>query len=292
LLWKRCRLLNVACRAPRVALMPSAEHESPIALAKLDPGLVAWLLSNVFDIKVPDYHHARAQPSDVRVLVPRTYHADGMLLFCDAADHPLLAVVLEVQRKRVIEKRRTWKLYVAQLELELDVSTALVVYCPTVGLANYYRGLLEFDGISLRLQPLIFTPQDVPLVVDVDVARANPALAVLAAICHGDHQGVDAAFPALAEALQSLGTKSAFLYYDIVLAGLPMAPRTRWEAFVTTTVGSEYYSERLRTLSPRTNRSARRKARQKARQKERQKERQKARRKVWCWVRRGRCLRC
>src|SRR5882757_1048715 len=29
--------------------MPSGEHESPIALAKLDPGVVAWLLSNVFD---------------------------------------------------------------------------------------------------------------------------------------------------------------------------------------------------------------------------------------------------
>ena len=25
--------------------MPSAEHETPIALAKLDPGLVAWLLA-------------------------------------------------------------------------------------------------------------------------------------------------------------------------------------------------------------------------------------------------------
>jgi hypothetical protein len=34
----------------------------------------------------------------VRVLVPRTYHADGMLLYCDAADEPVLAVMLEVQR--------------------------------------------------------------------------------------------------------------------------------------------------------------------------------------------------
>jgi hypothetical protein len=39
--------------------MPSAEHESPIALAKLDPGVLTWLLANVFGVKVPDYHHAR-----------------------------------------------------------------------------------------------------------------------------------------------------------------------------------------------------------------------------------------
>src|SRR5258705_12063893 len=66
--------------------MPSGEHESPIAVAKLDPDLVTWLLAHLFEVKVPDYHHARAHPTDVRVLVPRTYHADGMLLFCDAAD--------------------------------------------------------------------------------------------------------------------------------------------------------------------------------------------------------------
>ena len=73
--------------------MPSAEHESPIALAKLDPGLVAWLLTNVFDVKIPGYHHARTRATDVRVLVPRTYHADGMLLLCDSSDRALLAVV-------------------------------------------------------------------------------------------------------------------------------------------------------------------------------------------------------
>jgi hypothetical protein len=81
--------------------MPSGEHETPIALAKLDPDVVAWLLTNVFDIKVPDYHHARAQATDVRVLVPRTYHADGMLLFCDRRDQPLLAVVLECSERRI-----------------------------------------------------------------------------------------------------------------------------------------------------------------------------------------------
>lgn len=30
--------------------MPSAEHESPVALAKLDPDLITRLLANVFDV--------------------------------------------------------------------------------------------------------------------------------------------------------------------------------------------------------------------------------------------------
>lgn len=231
--------------------MPSAEHESPVALAKLDPGLVAWLLTNVFQVKVPDYHHARAQPTDVRVLVPRTYHADGMLLFCDPADRPVLAVVLEVQRGWDAGKRWTWKLYVAQLEAELTVSTALVVYCPDLAIARRYRGMFEFEGLSLQLRPFVFTPSDVPLVTDVQLARANPALAVFAAICHGGDSDVDAVFPALAEALRALGPRNAILYYDIVLAGLPAAPRARWEAYMSTTVGSEYRSELLREVDAR-----------------------------------------
>jgi hypothetical protein len=214
----------------------------------LDPDVVAWLLTNVFDVKVPDYDHARSQATDVRVLVPRTYHADGMLLFCDRLDRPLLAVVLEVQRSPDRGKRRTWKLYVAQLEAELDVNAALVVFCPDSGLAEWYRSLLEPDGISLLLRPLIFTPDDVPLVMDVELARANPALAVLSAICHGGRAEVDGMFPALAEALRSLGPRRAILYYDVVLAGLPTPARVRWEAFMTTTV-DEYRSELLRELA-------------------------------------------
>jgi hypothetical protein len=231
--------------------MPSGEHESPIALAKLDPGLVTWLLAHLFDLKVPDYHHARAHPTDVRVLVPHTYHADSMLLFCDVADKPVLAVVLEVQRGWDPIKRWTWKLYVAQLELELKVNAAMVVYCPNPVIARRYRDMFEFEGISLLLRPLLFTPHDVPLVVDVELARANPALAVLSALCHGGDSDIDVIFPALAEALRALGPKKATLYYDIVLVGLPQAPRTRWEAYMTTTVGSIYRSELLREVDAR-----------------------------------------
>jgi len=229
--------------------MPSGEHESPIALAKLDPDLVAWLLAHLFNVKIPQYHHARTQPTDVRVMVPRTYHADGMVVFCDPADRPLLAVVLEVQRGWDRAKLRTWKLYVAQLEAELDVDAALLVFCSDATRARRYRYLVNSDESGLTLRPFIFTPDDVPVVMDEDLARAHPALAVLSAICHGGHAEVDAMFPALVAALRSLGPSKAILYYDIVLAGLPQAARVRWEAFMTTTVGHEYRSQMLRELA-------------------------------------------
>ena len=182
-------------------------------------------------------------------MVPRTYHADGMVLFCDSADRPLMGAVLEVQRRWDVTKLRTWKLYVAQLEAELDVVTALVVFCPDPAIARRYRKLFEDDESSLTLLPLIFTPDDLPLVHDVDLARANPSLAVFSAICHAEHAEVEAAFPALMEALRAADPKQALLYYDVVLAGLPPATRTRWEAFMTTAAGYEFQSELLRNLS-------------------------------------------
>jgi hypothetical protein len=230
--------------------MPSGEHEAPVVLTKLSPDILVWLLANVFGVKVPDYHHSRSHSTDVQVLVARTYHADAMRVFCDADDRPLLAVVFEVQRGGDRAKLRRWKLYVAQLEVEMDVGTWLLVLCPRPKVAAWYRRQLDDDQSSLTLQPYIFTPDEVPLILDGRLARTNPALAVLSAICHGAHPEVDALFPALVAALRSLGPAGAIPYHDVVLAGLPSAARTRWEEFMSTTaVGREYLSEHLRALA-------------------------------------------
>lgn len=55
-------------------------------------------------------------------------------------------------------------------------------------------------------------------------------------------------FPALAEALRTVDPKTAISFHDIVLAGLPMPARQRWEAHVTTSIGHTYRSELFRRL--------------------------------------------
>lgn len=230
--------------------MPSGEHESPIELAKLDPGLLVWLMSNLFDIDVPKYHHVRPHATDVRVVVPRTYHTDSLLLFCDEADTPVLAVVWEPQRDDQPDKVRTWKLYVAQFEKQLNVQCLLLVYCPSPAHARTYGKLIESDQpTSLPLRPYFVTPDDVPLLTDVETARAHPAVAVFSALCHSKDPKIDEMFPALTEALRILGPKRAIEYHDIVLAGLPMPARARWEAHMTTAVGHQYRSELFRQLA-------------------------------------------
>ncbi|OHV47317.1 hypothetical protein BCD48_19595 [Pseudofrankia sp. BMG5.36] len=233
--------------------MPSGEHESPLELAEQNPEVLVWLLDKLFDVKVSDFHHARPQPTEVRKLVPSTYRADGMTLLCDATDRSLLSVVLEVQRAWDPGKRWTWKTYVAHLEAELEVNAALLVYCPGAAVARRYRAMFESEGVSLHLRPLVFTPGDVPLVVDVERAQAEPALALFSVLCHGGDADIEAAFPALLEALRALGPKKKPLYHEIVLAGLPEALWKRWETYMTSTVGRRYRSELLNETDARAH---------------------------------------
>ncbi|MGE5828319.1 MAG: hypothetical protein ACM30G_08125 [Micromonosporaceae bacterium] len=79
----------------------------------------------------------------MRVLVRRTYHADGMLLYCDAVDRPVLAAVLEGRRGWDPSKRWTWKLYVAQLEAELTVNAARETFMSTTIGSEYRSELLR-----------------------------------------------------------------------------------------------------------------------------------------------------
>jgi hypothetical protein len=229
--------------------MPSGEHESPLELARQDPGLIAWLLTDRFGVTVPAYDHARPHTTEVRELIPHTYHADGVVAFHDQSGRPVIGAVVEVQRARDEGKLRTWKLYAAALEVDLRAPAWVVVFCPEAVGAWYERRLTDQVG-SLPLRPFLVTPSRVPLITDPGSAAANPAVAVLAAILHGRDPAIDQAFPALAQTILALGPERALLYYDVVLAGLPLPARQRWETYMTTIpTGYTFRSDLFRTAA-------------------------------------------
>ncbi|ONH24928.1 hypothetical protein BL253_28985 [Pseudofrankia asymbiotica] len=231
--------------------MPSGEHEASIELAMLAPNVVLDLLSEIFRVKAPSFHEVTEPSTDMRMLAPRTYHADGALLFKDADGLPVLGVVLEVQRGWDSRKQWTWMLYVAHMAVRLRVRTLLLVYCPDPTVARRYQRLYEPRDRYSPQEPLIFSPPDVPRILDVDQARANPAHAVFSAICHSHDANIDDHFPALAEVLRTADHEAAASYDDILMAGLPQAVRIRWEAYMKSAVGHRYYSDFYRQLDAR-----------------------------------------
>jgi hypothetical protein len=228
--------------------MPTGVHESPLALAVQAPDLLVELLTGLFGVAVPPYEHAQSESAKVQDIAPRTYYADGMTIFRGAANRALLAVVLEVQRRWDPDKVWTWPIYVAHPQAAHKVEVALLVYCPDRAVARRYRDAFAAKKLSMRLHPYVFTPDDIPLVTDVDQAREKPVWTILSAICHGDEPRIDLVFPALGEAVRKLGLTNARTYDDIVLAGLPKAARARWEAFMSTAI-PEYQSELFRELT-------------------------------------------
>ena len=71
--------------------------------------------------------------------------------------------------------------------------------------------------------PIVVSPTGVPVLVDEDVARANPELAVLSAMAHGSDENVDrAARVALCAhaAIVGLDGDRSRLYCDLVIHSL------------------------------------------------------------------------
>ncbi len=226
--------------------MPSAEHELPIALARADPDLIATMLRDIFGVEVPAHASSRSHAADVQIAVPSTYHADAMLVFDDAENQPVLAVVLEVQRRWDLGKRHTWRLYLAHLEAELKVPAALVVYCPRPNVGERYRRLLTKDGMSLMLRPFIVTPDDLPLITDPEAAARTPSMAVMTALAHAHDAEIEVAFPALAAAVNAVGPDKMNSYYDMVLAALPRPLMADWRDFMSSIDEAPYFSEEMR----------------------------------------------
>ncbi|MFT4299261.1 MAG: hypothetical protein QM597_06480 [Aeromicrobium sp.] len=219
--------------------MPSTEHEAAIELVRLAPHLVTGLLADLFDVDVSACVSATAFAESSRVLEARTLHADAAFVYSDGDGAAVLSVIFEVQRSWDADKRLTWRLYLAHLEHEVRAPAALVVYCPDPRLGARYRAMLADDGISSLLRPLIVTSDDLPLIVDPDIAAREPERVILSALAHHRQADLKPAFPAFDAALAALtatlGIDRAIAYHDVIKVVMQHATYEAWRNHMTTT---------------------------------------------------------
>jgi len=241
---------RTASLASIIAAIPSSDHETPIELVRLDPSLPDWVQTELLGDEAPAYHHARLHDPNVRT---RTYQSDAMVLFCGRDDRPTRGTVYENQRGKDPNKLGTWKFYIGQMESEFPIKASLVVFVPDTAVANWYRDLIDRDLRSgARLRPFFFTPEDVPLVVDEELAVARPARVLLSAMCHLQDTHVDEMFPALLAALNALEPGMKIFYDDETVGSLPTDARARWKAFLmTTALGRRYHNEEYNEIDAR-----------------------------------------
>jgi hypothetical protein len=158
--------------------MPSQMHEVLIEMVRERPAMVADLLAGPLGVQVPPFEKALLSSSDLTEIAPTEYRADGVVTLQDA-DGPALAVVLEVQLRVDPRKRETWPVYFATVHARLRCAVSLLVLCPDRLTANWCAEPIRIGDPGMVLTPVVLGPHKVPVVADIEQARAVPELAVL-----------------------------------------------------------------------------------------------------------------
>lgn len=205
--------------------MPSQLHEALVLLFRNRATLAVELLQGVFRLAVPHFDDARVEASDLADVPPAAYLADLVIVLRDAGG-PVFGIVVEVQLSPDERKRFTWPVYAANLRARLECPTCVLVVCAEDSVARWANQPVEVGGGN-HFAPIVLGPSSVPVITQIEVARADPELAVLAALAHARGDGASAcavADVALA-ASSELDDARATFYFDLVANVLSAATR-------------------------------------------------------------------
>ena len=205
--------------------MPSQLHEALLLLLRNRPALAPELLRDTLRCELPAYTDVEVSSADLTELQPAEYRADLVLLLMRG--EPVLGIVVEVQLSRDDRKQFVWPVYVASLRARIECPVCLLVVAGDAAVARWAAKPIEMGG-NHRLVPWVLGLQGVPEITDLEQARADPELAVLSAIAHGDDadtaKSVQIAFAAEL-ASRGLDTDRAALYFDLIMTSLSEAAR-------------------------------------------------------------------
>lgn len=155
------------------------EHELPLTLIDNRPDLVVRL-ARARGLDVPEGVTAEMVSSDLTRITPVTERrADRAVLLRGPHGETEGVVVVEVQRSAEAEARMRWPGKVATAYEKHGCDTYLVVICPDPTVATWAARPVvigEPEGPGMVLRMVVVPPEGIPVVTDVDQARAEPEL--------------------------------------------------------------------------------------------------------------------
>jgi hypothetical protein len=206
--------------------MPSATHQTLVSLLLERPELLTSACAPGAGRPMPGSARIRAASVAFTDLTPPSYHADLVLRVEDERGRLLHLFIGEVQLRRDRRKHISWPIYVtaARAEVGLDCPVTLVVVALTPAVAHWCAQPIPLDTQGGSIVPLVLGPEVIPQIVDVEKARAHPALAVLSAMAHAHSDEAPEIAAAALVACRTLDSRHAAAYADMVKARLdPMA---------------------------------------------------------------------
>jgi hypothetical protein len=210
--------------------MPSRLHEILLQLFRNRPELAPELLREALHIALPQYSEARIESAELTDVQPAEYRADLVVLLYN--NEPVLGIVVEVQLSADNRKRYAWPVYAVGLRARMRCPVCVLVFTPHQAVVRWASTPIELGGGN-TFCPLVIGPSGVPIVTDEARACADPELAVLSAMAHGDGNDTDLAAKIASAAIAAslaLDPDRSMLYFDLVLTSLSEAARTSLQA--------------------------------------------------------------
>ncbi len=189
------------------------------------PTFVPKLLCTTFGTELPAHREVHLHSADLTEVQPAEYRADLVVVL--ANDGPVLGIIVEVQLSPKERKRFVWPAYVANLRAQLECPVCLLVITPDEAVARWAAKTVDMGGGNV-FAPMVLGPSGVPEITDEAAALADPELAVLSAMAHGNdkdsQKAAKIAFAAQA-AIHALDEERSQLYFDLIMLRLSDAAR-------------------------------------------------------------------
>jgi hypothetical protein len=142
-------------------------------------------------------------------------------------DVPVLGIIVEVQLSPDERKRFVWPAYVANLRARIECPVCLLVVTADDAVARWAARRVELGGQNY-FAPYVLSPSLVPKVTEAEAARANPELAVLSAMAHGESANTEESVRIATVAQMAsagLDDDRSKLYFDLIMSSLSEAAR-------------------------------------------------------------------
>ncbi|WND35905.1 hypothetical protein RI578_17095 [Streptomyces sp. BB1-1-1] len=230
--------------------MVSPSHEAMHRIFQHDPGLFSRV-SRFLGVDIPRPIGATALPTDLTEASPVERRVDTLLRFETAEEGPFLLAV-EAQGKKDLDKPASWAYYVSYLWTKYRLPAALLVVCQDYATAKWAQQAVSSGPPqlpTLTLRPVVAGPHNMPVITDLEEARADLVLASLAAITHAAEPAINEILKTLSTALRDAPEDVADPIIEFTAQGLGNRPASRlWRNLVAVDLSfyKSYISEEIR----------------------------------------------
>ncbi|MFI0943898.1 hypothetical protein [Streptomyces sp. NPDC021020] len=203
--------------------MVTSKHEASHRIFQDRPEVMDSVF-RLLGMRLPEQVVVEVLTPDVTENRPVERRVDSVLRISsgnDSMDTFLLAI--EAQMRRDDGKAVSWAYYLSYLKAKYGCPALLLVVCQDKVTADWAVGPFQLGPESwcaLTVHPLVVGPGNIPVVLNVDEAAGNLAMAALSAMTHSKHQDIAAILESLAGALEGLDKETVDYYSDMLEIGL------------------------------------------------------------------------